>query len=128
MRFIEKLKQTIMKLENVFDTIRHSGQPILDGFDDAQDVFDNFEVSLGERPLIDIICANYENEDYSGSATVFYYRRDTEKYYETYGSHCSCYGLEDQWDMEEIVFVELEKRLAANNFFGLRERLAGYRG
>ena len=116
-----------MKLENVFDSIRHSGQPILEGdFASAQDVFNQFNVSQDDRKGIDIICAIYENECYSGSATVFYYRRDTGKYYETYGGHCSCYGLEGQWDRNEITFVELENRLKLNNFFGLRERLAGF--
>ncbi len=115
-------------LQNLFDSIRKSGQPILTGFHDAEDVFSNFAVPQGIRELVDIICANYDNYDYDGSATVFYYRRDTDKYYETYGSHCSCYGLEDQWDMEEIVFKELENRLATNNFFGLRELLGDFTG
>jgi hypothetical protein len=116
-----------MKLEAVFNSIRHSGEPVLEGdFSSAEDVFDQFGVSKDIRKGIDIICANYETGDYSGSAAVFYYRRDTDKYYETYGSHCSCYGLEDQWGEEEIVFVELENRLKLNNFFGMRERLAGY--
>lgn len=106
-------------LKETFDSIRTSGQPIFDGFSDATDVFDNFNVPYEVRPLIDIIYVNYEMGDYDGSATVWYFRRDTEKYYETYGSHCSCYGLEDQWSDEEICFPELAKRFNMHENFGI---------
>ena len=113
-------------LQDLFDAIRNSGQPLLNGFSSSEDVFSEFDLSSDESKSIDIIIANYECEYYDGSATVFYYRRDTEKYYETYGSHCSCYGLEGQWDGKEIVFKELENRLKINNFFGMRELIARF--
>lgn len=110
-----------MELKKTFDTIRESGNPILEGaFSSAEDVFNRFGIYESERQVIDIICANYECECYEGYAVVFYYRRDTEKYYEAYGSHCSCYGLSEcEWGMEEIVFAELENRLKNGDFFGL---------
>lgn len=106
-----------MELKNVFDSIRMSKNPIIEGFSDIEDVFNSFNVSQDIRGFAEIIYANYETGDYDGAATVFYYRSDTEKYYETYGSHCSCYGLEEcEWQMEEIVFKELEKRFKPELF------------
>jgi len=81
----------------------------VDGFACREDVFTQFAKS--DEPDIQILYANYDNADYDGSAEVVYYRKSTKKYYEAYGSHCSCYGLEDQWEGdEEIVAEELLKR------------------
>jgi hypothetical protein len=81
----------------------------VDLFSSREDVFNQF--AKGDEPDIQILYANYNYEDYSGYAVVLYYRKSTKKYYETYGSHCSCYGLEDQWERdEEIVAEELLKR------------------
>ena len=46
-----------------------------------------------------ILYSNYTYEDYSGSGYVLFVRDG--KLYEVHGSHCSCYGLEDQWSEEE---------------------------
>jgi hypothetical protein len=106
-------------LNKLFDQIRNSGNPIFaDIFGCAEDVFDNFCVPSGMREGIEIVFASYEYEDYSGSATVFFFDSNTGKYYENYGSHCSCYGLEDQWQPEEVCFPELEKRFKGK-FFGI---------
>lgn len=79
-------------------------------FEKAEDVFKEFAQAVDEK--IKFCYAYYEYEDYSGNAVVFYYRTDTRKYYEAYGSHCSCYGLEEsELGMEEIMFEELERRL-----------------
>lgn len=87
--------------------------PVFSGsFSDREDVFSNFQ--RPEDKDIVICYANYDNEEYEGSAMVIYFRKSTKKYYEAYGSHCSCYGLEDQWDRdEEMRFEEFEKRLAS---------------
>lgn len=49
----------------------------------------------------ELLAAAYTYEDYSGSAHVLF-RRDG-KLYEVNGGHCSCWGLEDQWAVEEVV-------------------------
>jgi hypothetical protein len=46
-----------------------------------------------------IIMAAYDVEGYEGSVLVLY-RGDDGQLYEVNGSHCSCYGLEDQWEPE----------------------------
>lgn len=100
---------------NKFEQIRLSNTPIIKDFENAEDVFNNFYVSEDIQKDIQIIYADYECENYEGYSTVFFFNRKDGKYYENYGSHCSCYGLENQWNPEEIVFKELEKRF--NNLF-----------
>lgn len=80
-------------------------------FGSKEDVFSFFEREMDSD--IQIVYANYENESYDGYATVVFYRESTGKYYESYGSHCSCYGLEGQWDREEeVIPEELLKRIS----------------
>jgi hypothetical protein len=57
----------------------------------------------------EILAAYYSYEDYSGDAAVIVRGRDGVLR-EVYGSHCSCYGLEDQWKPEEVVPSELLAR------------------
>jgi hypothetical protein len=47
----------------------------------------------------EVLLAVYDSELYEGYANVIY--RQADRYYWVHGSHCSCYGLEGQWDPEE---------------------------
>lgn len=82
-------------------------------WDDAQAVFDDFEVSDEDQNFVkQILFANYDYECYEGDAHVVFIGQDG-KLYEVNGSHCSCYGLEGQWDIEETsleYFEELVSR------------------
>lgn len=53
----------------------------------------------------EVIVAYYSYEDYSGYSVVIY--RDQGRYCLVTGSHCSCYGLEDQFEPEEYETGEL---------------------
>lgn len=53
----------------------------------------------------EIVFAAYLYEDYSGTAIVVFKRGD--QYYVVHGGHCSCYGLEGQWDPEETSYEAL---------------------
>ena len=66
-------------------------------FDSWADVCREFEevIDLPDEVLL----AVYESELYEGYADVIY--RQADRYYWVSGSHCSCYGLEGQWDPEE---------------------------
>lgn len=89
----------------------------LDRFTSRNDVFSEFQKE--EDKDIVICYANYRYEDYDGSAMVIYWRKSTKNYYEVYGGHCSCYGLEGQWTGDEVVnLVELEKRLLQERIYG----------
>lgn len=93
-----------------------------EGFADREDVARQFD--YGEGPCWDsqvpftpkadfpkdkdIICAFYDNAGYEGSAFVLFKRG--RKLFEVHGSHCSCFGLEDQWEPEETTWGALAIR------------------
>lgn len=81
---------------------------IFEGFTDANDVFNQFSVNEDEQKDVKFIYAYYNQECYEGSAFVLFTREG--KLYEVNGSHCSCYGLEDQWSPEETSVEALNKR------------------
>lgn len=59
----------------------------------------NFQTELGKEPKY--VYAVYSTPAYEGSATVIY-SEDGRKWFEVTGGHCSCYGLEGQWEPREI--------------------------
>ena len=63
---------------------------------------------------INILFASYGCECYEGDAWVLF--EQNGKLYEVSGSHCSCYGLEGQWQPEEVSLEELEHRLLKGTF------------
>lgn len=63
---------------------------------------------------INILFASYSYENYSGDAYVLFEKNG--KLFEVFGSHCSCYGLEGQFDPEEVSLEELNIRLLNGEF------------
>lgn len=61
-----------------------------------------------------ILFASYGYENYSGDAWVLFERDG--KLYEVNGQHCSCFGLEGQWEPEEVYLPELKNRLMKGTF------------
>jgi hypothetical protein len=78
----------------------------LEDFGSVEDVCGNFQIDAVNG---EILFAWYGGGDYDGSAFVLF-SRDGELY-EVNGSHCSCYGLEGQWDPEKTSFEELMHRI-----------------
>ena len=73
----------------------------LDGFTGWKNVSDEFGAgSWGERTIRmdepDHVFAVYEQGNYEGSALVLFAKDG--KMFSVEGSHCSCYGLEGQWE------------------------------
>lgn len=66
---------------------------------------------LGEKflPGVDILLSYYEYIDYSGDAFVLF-KKDGELY-EVNGGHCSCFGLEGQWEPEKTSIEALRSRM-----------------
>lgn len=58
---------------------------------------------------INILFASYGQDNYSGDAFVLYEQEG--KLFEVNASHCSCYGLEGQFDPEETTLEVLRHRL-----------------
>jgi len=63
-----------------------------------------------------VLLASYTYEDYSGSAFVLFERGGT--LYRVDGSHCSCMGLEDQWEPEETSVAALAHELTNGGIYG----------
>lgn len=87
----------------------------LDGFRSIDDLEAKFQIKLNDE---EIIFAEYSMGDYDGQAWVVFQREG--ELYEVNASHCSCYGLEGQWDEEKTSVAELEHRIskgeASNSF------------
>lgn len=71
---------------------------VYDGFSDWENVAYEFQADIGPEP--EFIYARYVQPPYEGIATIIF-RRDG-KWWLVYASHCSCYGLEDQWAPQEF--------------------------
>lgn len=91
------------------------------------------DIALEKHKNNNILFASYGCANYSGDAWVLLEKEGV--LYEVNGGHCSCYGLEGQWNPEEVVLKELENRLV-NGEFGeddysdntFKEELCGFLG
>jgi len=84
---------------------------------DKNDLIEDFEIKnkkIRNLENINILFASYNYENYSGEAWVLF--EQNGKLYEVNGSHCSCYGLEGQWNPEETTLEELKYRLVKGTF------------
>lgn len=89
-------------------------------FSSREDVAQEFDEGTGNRwqntfaispdfpSERNIIAASYDIDGYEGYAFVLYKQKG--KLYEVNGSHCSCYGLEGQWQPEETSLAVLKMR------------------
>ena len=90
----------------------------LGNFDNDGDVFGNFEVSKNDQRGVFILLAFYGCADYEGNAFVLFIKDG--QLYEVHGSHCSCNGLEGQWQPEETSWEALKVMYleSDNSFYG----------
>ena len=82
-------------------------------FEDKADIESNFDLTQGALDHVEIIYAEYDCPPYEGYAQVYFYNKEDNLFYGAHGSHCSCYGLEGQWEPEEIGDLELFKAYIA---------------
>lgn len=95
----------------------------LDGFDDRESVASQFSNGWddsdtqafleSEMAGYEVVVAAYNQGGYEGDAFVLL-KKDGQ-YYEVHGSHCSCFGLEGQWEPEEAPEEALRRRFVGNN-------------
>jgi len=81
----------------------------LEDFSNLDDVLREFQIDKQELGNGNILLAVYVYEAYDGTAFVLF--EQNELLYEVNGSHCSCYGLEGQWEPEETSVEALRKRM-----------------
>jgi hypothetical protein len=80
----------------------------LDGFTNNEDIISEFDAPKDALDGAEVLFAEYTYADYEGNAFVLYRKDGT--LYEVSGGHCSCYGLEGQWDPEQTTPEALAKR------------------
>jgi hypothetical protein len=85
----------------------------LGDFENQANVESEFKVELGDNEKI--LLAVYTNECYEGAAFVLLQDLVTGLLYEVNSSHCSCYGLEDTWDLEATSVQSLRNRMKDGN-------------
>ena len=67
----------------------------------------DFEIdSVGD---FNVLVARYDQEDYEGSAFVLLEKEG--QLYEVYASHCSCFGLEYQFEPKPVSIDDLKANL-----------------
>jgi hypothetical protein len=90
----------------------------LDLFTDKASILSAYEAPAEALKGAIIYLAWYQYEDYSGRSLVIY--KQNGKLFEVNGSHCSCNGLEGQWEPEETSW----KALGMRNFYDAQEATA----
>lgn len=92
----------------------------LGSFEDKEDVINQFAIDEKELEGAKILFAEYEQDGYDGSAFVLFTRNG--KLYEVNGSHCSCFGLEGQWEPEETLVAAIDRRMIDEQLRGVLKR------
>ena len=94
---------------------------MIEGFNGsgALDILNEFQVPDAATVAegIEILHAVYTYECYEGSAWVVFGDKATGRLYEVYGGHCSCNGLEDQWDPQETSYEAIGMRPAESYMY-----------
>lgn len=80
-----------------------------------KDVASDFSIDVKALDGLMILMAYYGQGDYEGQAFVLFKRDD--QLWEVNGSHCSCMGLEGQWEPEETTVAALQHRLEQGSCF-----------
>lgn len=99
----------------------------LHNWDSKEDMIASFEnvyrieeltpEQIAKYAHVDVLLASYGTDNYSGDAFVLFRNTNDGKLYENHGSHCSCYGLEDQWG-EELVDLDALKHRVTEGSLG----------
>lgn len=90
-------------------TPERSYNPFLTNFADVEDIVREYGGSAAaDLAGAEVLLAWYGYGSYCGSSFVLYEKDG--KLYEVNGSHCSCMGLEGQWEPEETSWAALAMR------------------
>ena len=71
----------------------------------------DFAISDARLDGVEVLLAAYSYADYEGQAYVLF--RKEGQLFEVHGGHCSCYGLEGQWDPQAVTKNDLLLHLNA---------------
>ena len=84
-------------------------------YNELDGLMNDFEISNVDLKYLEILFAVYEYEDCSGKAFVLV--KEGNKLFEINASHCSCSGLENQWELEETDIATLRHRIKNGDCF-----------
>lgn len=95
--------------------LKQRNELFLDLFADGKSaIASEFNIPLEELNNKHFVYAYYSYECYSGDAYLLFIEKD--KLYEVDAGHCSCYGLEGQFNPEEVPIEVLYYRLENNKW------------
>ena len=77
-------------------------------FKNKEAMMEQFEINEAYLENCKVLFAAYDCEGYEGYAMVIFSKNG--KLYEVNASHCSCNGLEGQWEPEETCLEALKQR------------------
>lgn len=97
--------------------------PFFGLFSCREDLETYFQIELADD--VEILFASYEEEGYEGRAFVLF--RQQDMLFEVNAYHCSCMGLEGQWDPEETSPAALEWVLEKGGKFAFASSSAAER-
>jgi hypothetical protein len=91
----------------------NSAEEVFADFEDVREWKPEPSHPIADKADVEILFASYTYEDYYGRAFVLYRNKKDGQLYEVNGSHCSCYGLEDQWTPEDTNIAVLRHRIVS---------------
>lgn len=80
------------------------------------EMLSDFEIGPGSLIGLTVLLATYSYWDYQGEAFVLLRRDSDGALLRVDGGHCSCYGLEGQWEPEETTVAALRMALDGERF------------
>ncbi len=93
--------------------------------DSEEVLLSEFKIPESALDGVEILFAAYTYENYNGDAFVIF--RKDDKLYEVNAGHCSCYGLEDQWEPEETTIKAIKHRVKTDyGFNGYKDELKAF--
>ena len=84
-------------------------------FKKQEDIIDQYAAPADALADAVVHLAWYGYGSYEGSSLVIYEKGG--KLFEVNGSHCSCHGLEGQWEPEETSWAALAKRDLSHSYY-----------
>ena len=87
-------------------------QVYVQNFADADDVIREYAAPADALKDATVYLAWYDYGSYDGTSLVIFEKDGV--LYEVNGSHCSCYGLEDQWEPQKTSWEALGMRNLGN--------------
>lgn len=88
-------------------------------FENIEHLKKEFNITDADLKGIEILYAAYRTGCYDGQSIVLF--KEGDKLFIVDASHCSCYGLEDQWQPVETNEAALKKEIEAKSNYHFDE-------